>query len=62
MDEAVLKLNSKSREVGRERRFPVALPILLLVYLAAWASTRAHFMADTNVYTQAILRHQNGGG
>jgi hypothetical protein len=62
MTEAVVKLDSSSREIGREKHFAAALPILLLVYLAAWAFTGAHFMADTNVYTQAILRHQSGRG
>ncbi len=38
-----------------------ALPISIFVYLIVWACTRAHFMADTNVYTQSILNHQHGG-
>jgi hypothetical protein len=38
------------------------LPILVVVYLVIWAWTRAHFMADTSVYAQAILNHQHGRG
>ncbi len=49
-------------EIRREKRRSAALPLLLVVYLTAWVCTDAHFMADTNVYTQAILRHQYGGG
>lgn len=62
MTEASVNLDPVSRVVRREKRFDATLPILLLLYLAVWASTRAHFMADTSVYAQAILRHQNGGG
>lgn len=36
------------------------LPALLLLYLLIWATTGAHFMADTNVYVQSILEHQHG--
>ncbi len=62
MTENAIKPEIGCPQVGRERRFGTALPILLLVYLTTWALTGAHFMADTNVYTQAILRHQYGGG
>jgi hypothetical protein len=53
-------------EVERQqglRKTSVATPLLIVLvfYLSAWLSTSAHFMADTNVYTQAILRHQHGG-
>jgi hypothetical protein len=62
MTETAIKPETGFQNIRRERPLGAALPILLLVYLTAWASTRAHFMADTNVYTQAILRHQGGGG
>jgi hypothetical protein len=38
----------------------IALPVLILLYMTVWACTVVHFMADTNVYTQAILNHQYG--
>jgi hypothetical protein len=44
----------------RGKRTEAVLALLILFYLIVWFSTRAHFMADTNVYAQAILRHQNG--
>jgi hypothetical protein len=62
MAEEVLKLEPASRESQQGKRWSAALPILIFVYLIVWACTGAHFMADTNVYTQAILRHQYGGG
>jgi len=48
--------------VRRRERRNFALLLVILFYLAVWLFTGAHFMADTNVYTQAILRHQNGWG
>lgn len=62
MKAEVLKTEPASGESQKEKRWGGALPILILVYLTVWACSGAHFMADTNVYTQAILRHQSGGG
>src|SRR5208283_892811 len=49
------------RQESRGRPRIAVLLMITLLYLSAWAFTRGHFMADTNVYTQAILRHQSGG-
>jgi hypothetical protein len=54
-------------EVGTERPRPtwsanLSLQLLVLTFLMVWVPTRAHFMADTNVYAEAILHHQRGGG
>jgi hypothetical protein len=63
MGEVAVHIEARSRESGQPRdRCPSEFIALILVYLAAWAFTGAHFMADTNVYAQAILRHQHGGG
>ncbi|HLV85889.1 MAG TPA: hypothetical protein VKV39_02860 [Candidatus Sulfotelmatobacter sp.] len=37
----------------------IALSLLILAFVIVWAATRAHFMADTVVYADAILRHQH---
>lgn len=65
---AVQEAPRTAAQVGSERRQGMqrksvgnALVMLLLFYFSAWLYTSAHFMADTNVYTQAILRHQHGG-
>ena len=34
--------------------------VVIFIYLIFWSLTGAHFTADTNVYTQAILRYQDG--
>lgn len=62
MGEVVVRIEDRSRESRQLKQGGAALLILTLVYLTAWALTGAHFMADTNVYAQAILRHQHGGG
>jgi hypothetical protein len=50
-------------EQAQSNRFVnVAPSLLILTYLIVWVATRAHFMADTDVYAEAILRHQHGGG
>jgi Dolichyl-phosphate-mannose-protein mannosyltransferase len=52
-----------SVETPKKSRRQVSIPgfiPLLAVCLILWLLTRAHFMADTNVYADAILRHQHG--
>ena len=51
---------AKRHNFTHENLFRTSLAFLIVLYLLAWAFTGAHFMADTNVYTQAILRHQHG--
>jgi hypothetical protein len=58
--ESAHKLDAGPSVTGEQRRFRPTLPIVVLVYLIVWASTQAHFQADTSVYTQAILRHYYG--
>jgi hypothetical protein len=62
MNDPTVQMTPNSEDTRRRNRVGAALPILILLYLIVWISTRAHFMADTNVYTQAILRHQSGTG
>lgn len=57
-----LKFEPGVEESRRTKHFGSALAILLLIYLITWAYTRAHFMADTSVYAEAILDHERGGG
>src|SRR5215831_18002202 len=60
MSTATVAHSRVSDTPGQERLRP-NLPILILVYLIVWVFTRAHFMADTNVYTEAILDHGQVG-
>ena len=60
MTQAAINLHPRAQEIRRQKRPGAAFLILLFVYLTVWAYTGAHFMADTNVYAQAILRHQHG--
>jgi hypothetical protein len=62
MTQATLKLEPSSRKIREEKLRHSALVIVLLVYAIAWVVTRAHFMADTIVYGQAILLHHPGVG
>jgi hypothetical protein len=50
--------DSRAPETRGHERIRAVVPTVILVYLIAWAFTCAHFMADTNVYTQAILDHE----
>lgn len=62
MPETALQVEAEIQK-SRLRNIPGAmLALVVVLYLTAWLSTQAHFMADTNVYTQAILRHQYGLG
>jgi hypothetical protein len=38
----------------------LAIPLLIAIFVLLWALTGPHFMADTSVYTSAILAHQHG--
>lgn len=54
------QVESERRQGVRKKSVRNALVVLLVFYFSAWLNTNAHFMADTNVYAQAILRHQRG--
>src|SRR5215472_12177393 len=56
-----VELESERRPAVRKKSVGNALVVLLVFYFSAWLYTSAHFMADTNVYTQAILRYHHGG-
>jgi len=58
---AALETESGLHQEINRKPIRTALVVLLVFYLFAWLYTSAHFMADTNIYTQAILRHQHGG-
>jgi len=60
MAETAIEVQSLSPSIRRQAHFPVAPALLFLVCLIVLGFTRAHYMGDTNVYTQAILRHENG--
>ncbi|MGA9543860.1 MAG: hypothetical protein WBQ85_09835 [Candidatus Sulfotelmatobacter sp.] len=55
-----MKVETGVQENSGVKEFRPKLIILMIAYLAIWASTLAHFMGDTNVYAQAILRHSHG--
>ncbi len=57
---AAMKLQPGPERSRWTNRFDVALLLTLVLYLFAWSFTGAHFMADTNIYRQAILRHEYG--
>jgi hypothetical protein len=59
---ATVAPNFGAHATERKQSVRIMLPILILIYMIVWVSTGAHFMADTNVYTDAILQHQHGGG
>jgi hypothetical protein len=61
MSQSAVQVGSEVQKSHPWKRTTFSLLILIVTYLSVWVSTQAHFMADTNVYTQAILRHQNGG-
>jgi hypothetical protein len=61
MSQLAIKHEDTPEQIQPGKRVGRAVGLILIVYLVAWTSTRAHFMADTNVYAQAILRHQLGG-
>ena len=56
----VISADLSSRSHARSEHHRFALPLALLIFLLAWALTGAHFMADTSVYTSAILTHEHG--
>jgi hypothetical protein len=59
--ETDVKLESGVQEASRVALPRIAGPVaLLLLYLAIWGCTLPHFMGDTSVYAQSILRHQHG--
>src|SRR5271157_731269 len=62
MNTATVTPAPRAQETRGEKSSAAVRVLLILGYLIIWAGTRAHFMADTNVYTQAILAHQHGGG
>jgi hypothetical protein len=62
MNVATVSPEPSAQDARQKQYVSVVLPVLILIYLSIWAATRAHFMADTNVYMEAILRHQHGGG
>jgi hypothetical protein len=55
-----VQLESERRHGVRKKSLRNTLVVLLIFYFSAWLYTGAHFMADTNVYTQAVLRYQHG--
>ena len=61
MSAATVTQKPGAQETGQREHAGIAL-VSIVVYLTIWVFTRAHFMADTNVYTQAILNHYRGGG
>jgi hypothetical protein len=60
MAHAAIETQPLSQSSERQARFPLAPALLACVCLIVLAFTRAHYMGDTNVYTQAILRHEYG--
>jgi len=56
-----VQLEAERRRDVRKKFAGNVLVVLLAFYFSAWLYTGAHFMADTNVYTQAIVRYQHGG-
>jgi hypothetical protein len=56
-----VQVEFERRPGRRKKSVGNALVVLLVFYFSAWLYTSAHFMADTNVYSQAILQHQHGG-
>ncbi|HUA14014.1 MAG TPA: hypothetical protein VMG31_01855 [Verrucomicrobiae bacterium] len=60
MAETTLQVEPETQAITALWRKNVPLAIVIVTYLAVWTCTGAHFMADTNVYTQAILRYQHG--
>ena len=55
-----MMVETGAQENSGVREFRPKLIILMIAYLGIWVSTLAHFMGDTNVYAQAILRHAYG--
>jgi len=62
MSAATVTPKPGAQEIRPRERARIALLVSIIVYLTIWVFTRAHFMADTNVYAQAILNHHRGGG
>ena len=62
MSVATVRPKIDTEETRLNRFGNVALLLLILTYFIVWVATRAHFMADTIVYAEAILVHQHGGG
>jgi 4-amino-4-deoxy-L-arabinose transferase-like glycosyltransferase len=60
VSEAAVQVEPEIRKRQRPRAGNLAAGAFVVCYVAVWAMTGAHFMADTNVYAQAILRHQAG--
>jgi 4-amino-4-deoxy-L-arabinose transferase-like glycosyltransferase len=59
---ATVKLEFAAHTTRLSEVSRVTLPLLVLIYMVVWVCTGAHFMADTNVYVEAVLRHQHDGG
>ncbi|MGC2490615.1 MAG: hypothetical protein WA412_18205 [Candidatus Sulfotelmatobacter sp.] len=55
-----MMVETGAQENSGVKEFRPKLIILMIAYLGIWVSTLAHFMGDTNVYAQAILRHAYG--
>jgi hypothetical protein len=62
MAHAAIETQFLTETSERQAHFPFAPALLMCVCLIVLAFTRAHYMGDTNVYTQAILRHESGAG
>ena len=60
MSVAIVTPESGAETNRHKESVRLALVVLILAYTTVWACTGAHFMADTNVYTAAILNHQYG--
>ena len=55
------EISQGSSVVPRQRQHDYfSLLVVLAIFLFAWTCTGAHFMADTDVYTSAILTHDRG--
>ena len=61
MNGVTVQLESVSIRSSLKKCSSIVPLVLIFGYLAIWACTRAHFMADTNAYALSILRHQHGG-
>jgi len=62
MSAATVTADFGAQTSGHKASPRIALPVSILIYITVWISTGAHFMADTNVYADAVLRHEHGGG
>lgn len=60
MTETAMTVEGGVRQESGTAQFRPAVIALLVVYLGTWAYTQAHFMGDTSVYAEAIVRYHHG--